>query len=98
MPAFTFIKQQLPGDPAEPGLTMTFTTDSLAKMRENFEDFLRGAGFEPEIEEEEPEFERRLEVVDRVAAEEDWMWNDAFKSKFANHGGDMDSFTILGDK
>ena len=97
MPTFTFTKAHDYGNEmGDPSVSMTFTTDNLETLRINFEDFLRGAGFV--IEEEEVKFERKLEVVDKVQKEEDWMWNDAFKAKFANHGKDMDSFTVLGDK
>ena len=95
MPTFTFTKAHDYGNEmGDPTVSMTFTTDNLETLRINFEDFLRGAGFV--IEEEEPQLERKLKIVDKVQKEEDWMWNDAFKSKFGRT--DLDSFTILGDK
>ena len=92
MPTFTFTKSHdyRDGD-GDPNVTMTFTTDSLQTLRENFEDFIQGAGFAVKPEPEhavdrviQPEFERRLTQEDFLAKEEDWLWDDALAAKFAN--------------
>ena len=82
MPTFTFTKSHdyRDGD-GDPNVTMTFSTDSLQTLRENFEDFIQGAGFAVRPE---PEFEPRITSKDFLAKEEDWLWNDAFKAKFGN--------------
>ena len=97
MPTFSFTKTHDYRDGVgDPTVTMTFTTDSIETLRENFEDFLNGAGFVSKPEEDNiVNFERRVTKDDYVAKEEDFMWNDAFKSKFGKNT--FDNFT-LGDK
>ena len=67
----------------------------IVTERENFEDFLNGAGFVTKpVEDNVVQLDRRLTQSDYIAKESDWMWNDAFKSKF---GDNFSNFT-LGDK
>ena len=80
MPTFTFTKNHdYREDMGDSTVTMTFTTDNVEVLRANFEDFLNGAGFVTKSE----------ELSNDVIAEEDFMWDDAFTSKF---GPDVISF------
>jgi hypothetical protein len=100
MPTFTFTKSGDFREGSDPTVSMTFTTDSVEALRENFEDFLNGAGFVTKPEEDNVvPFERKLTLKDTLAKEEDWMWNDAVKSKFPNYYDTIsfEDFT-LGDK
>jgi hypothetical protein len=98
MPTFTFTKNGDYREGSDPTVSMTFTTDSVEALRENFEDFLNGAGFVTKPEEDNVvQFERKLKQTDFLAKEEDWMWNEAFKSKFGKDSISFDNFT-LGDK
>ena len=87
MPKFTLIKH--PENQYDAEVTVTFESDMLGVARGHFDDFLKASGFELplEVEEpnEEPDFEFRLTQSDRLAAEADWAWNDAFVSKFGNN-------------
>ena len=86
MPKFTLIKHRDNEFDAE--VTVTFESDMLGVARGHFDDFLKASGFEIplEVEEptEEPDFEFRLTQSDRLAAEADWVWDDAFRAKFGN--------------
>ena len=92
MPKFTLIKHAETSFDCE--VTVTFEAELLGNAQSHFDDFLKASGFEIPLEEstptEEPDFEFRLNTSDRLAAESDWMWNDAFISKFG--GGDVIQF------
>ena len=94
MPKFTLIKHADTSFDSE--VTVTFNTDLLEGAKGHFDDFLKASGFEIPLEVEEPIDELtshfRLEVSDRLAAESDWAWNDAFASKFSSHSADIISF------
>ena len=96
MPKFTLIKHAETSFDSE--VTVTFNTDLLEGAKGHFDDFLRASGFEIPLEVADPTDELnsqfRLEVSDRLAAESDWMWNDAFAAKF---GGDVISFPTRDD-
>lgn len=84
MPNFELIKY--PEFEGDSEVRMTFTTDQLQVLQENFQDFVRGAGFEVELaDDQEPDFERRLTQEDFLAKEEDYLWDDAFKHKFRDN-------------
>ena len=86
MPKFTLIKHADTSFDSE--VTVTFNTDLLEGAKGHFDDFLKASGFEIPLEadqpNEEPDFEFRLQTSDRLTAEQDWDWNDAFASKFWN--------------
>ena len=96
MPKFTLIKHAETSFDSE--VTVTFNTDLLEGAKGHFDDFLKASGFEIPLEAEkpaeEPDFEFRLQTSDRLAAEADWMWNDAFANKF---GGDIIQFPTSDD-
>ena len=96
MPKFTLIKH--PDSQFDAEVTVTFESDMLGVARGHFDDFLKASGFELPLEvetpAEEPDFEFRLQTSDRLAAEADWMWNDAFANKF---GGDIIQFPTSGN-
>ena len=96
MPKFTLIKH--PENQFDAEVTVTFEAELLGNAQTHFDDFLKASGFEVPLEEstptEEPDFEFRLNTSDRLAAEADWMWNDAFANKF---GGDIIQFPTDGN-
>ena len=72
MPKFTLTKH---GDNSfDSDVTMEFYTETLDLARAHYDDFLKAAGFElpPESGTESLEF----------PDPEDWLWDDAFASKF----------------
>ncbi len=86
MPKFTLVKH--PDNQYDAEVTVTFESDMLGVARGHFDDFLKASGFELPLEvepNEEPDFEFRLGQFDRLVAETDWAWNDAFISKFGNN-------------
>ena len=95
MPKFTLVKH--PDNAFDAEVTVTFEADMLGVARGHFDDFLKASGFEIPLEvepEQEPDFEYRLTQSDRLAAEADWSWNDAFVTKF---GGDVIEFPTNDD-
>ena len=98
MPKFTLVKH--PDNQFDAEVTVTFESDILGVARGHFDDFMKASGFEIPLEAEpteEPDFEFRLTQSDRLAAEADWEWNDAFVSKFANKNADIISFPTPDD-
>lgn len=73
MPSFSFIKH---GSDSDPSVEMTFESDCLDVVRENFEDFVRGAGFYTETELDEAK-----SISDSFAPlpEEEWDWTDSIE-------------------
>jgi len=96
MPKFTLIKHAETSFDSE--VTVTFNTDLLEGAKGHFDDFLKASGFEIPLEAEaveEPDYEFRLTQSDRLAAEQDWLWNEAFTSKFGgstSSGADIITF------
>ena len=91
MPRFTLTKH--PDNQFDAQVTVTFESDMLGVARGHFDDFLKASGFELPLEPEpteEPDFEFRLTQSDRLAAESDWEWNDAFVSKFGKKADVID--------
>ena len=72
MPRFKLIKEADSTHDAE--VVVTFDTDLVDIAAAHFHDFLKASGFELPLEEDKTEY--------FIAKEEDWMWNDAFESKF----------------
>lgn len=73
MPRFTLIKHA--DNQFDSEIKMEFEAEVLDLARAHYEDFLQGAGFElPLKTDAESDF---------IAKEEDWMWDDAFASKFS---------------
>ena len=77
MPRFTLIKH--PTNNLDSEVTVTFDAELLDTTRSHYDDFLRAAGFEIPLE-------SNSDKEDFLAKEEDWMWNDAFASKFRYDG------------
>ena len=74
MPKFTLTKH---GDNSfDSDVTMEFYTETLDLARAHYDDFLKAAGFELPMEDKEDEHEYV------VSDPEDWLWDDAFASKF----------------
>jgi hypothetical protein len=97
MPRFTLTKH--PDNQYDAQVTVTFESDMLGVARGHFDDFLKASGFELPLEpepNEEPDFEFRLTQSDRLVAESDWAWNDAFVSKFG-HKADVIDFPTNDD-
>ena len=81
MPHFTLIKHA--DSQYDADVTMEFDAEVLDLARAHYEDFLQASGFEiPLPDEEEDDFNPRLTNADFLALEKDYMWNDAFESKF----------------
>ena len=78
MPRFTLIKH--PENKYDTEVTVTFECEMVDVAKAHYEDFLQGAGFS--LPNDAP-FERKLTQDDFLAREEDWMWDDAFASKFS---------------
>ena len=66
------------------GVTVShsFEAEVLPEILKRFNDFVEGSGFV--LPEEEDTFEFRVTADDFVAKEEDFMWDDAFASKFGD--------------
>jgi len=64
---------------------MTFTAEMVDVAKAYFDDFLKASGFELPLD-EDPEFERKITTEEFLAAQEDWLWDDALASKFRNDG------------
>ena len=74
MPKFTLIKH---GDnDFDSEVTMEFYTETLDLARAHYDDFLKASGFELPTENETVTF--------NVPDPEDWLWDDAFASKFSD--------------
>ena len=73
MPSFSFTKH---GSDSDPSVTMTFESDCLDVVRENIEDFIRGAGFYTETELEEA---RHISDSFAPLPEPDWDWTDSIE-------------------
>ena len=65
------------------GVTVShsFEAEVLPEIQKRFNDFVEGSGFV--LPEEEDSFEFRVTADDFVAKNDDWMWDDAFASKFS---------------
>ena len=90
MPRFTLTSQD-----EDTGLlvTVTFTSDFLPEVNERFDQFLRASDFD--LPYNEDGFERRITQEDFVAKEEDYLWDDAIKSKFSSDNVvNLQSFTL----
>lgn len=77
MPRFTLIKH--PDGQYDSEVTVSFECEMVDVAKAHFDDFLQGAGFS--IPDDAP-FEYKLTKADFIAAEEDYMWDEAFESKF----------------
>jgi len=74
MPKFTLIKH---GDNSfDSDVTMEFYTETLDLARAHYDDFLRASGFELPMEDKKDEHDYV------IPDPEDWLWDDAFASKF----------------
>ena len=74
MPKFTLTKH---GDNSfDSDVTMEFYTETLDLARAHYDDFLKASGFELPIEGKEDEHDYV------IPDPEDWLWDDAFASKF----------------
>ena len=72
MPKFTLIKH---GDnDFDSEVTMEFYTETLDLARAHYDDFLQAAGFEL--------MPKGGATTLNIPDPEDWLWNDAFESKF----------------
>ena len=60
----------------------SFEAEVLPEIQKRFNDFVEGSGFV--LPEEEDTFERRITTDDFVSKNDDWMWDDAFASKFGD--------------
>ena len=78
MPRFTLIKH--PTSKLDSEVTITFDAELLDVARNHYDDFLKAAGFEIPLEEDK--FEFKITEDEFVAREEEWLWDDAFASKF----------------
>mgnify|MGYP000117545088 CR=1 FL=1 len=83
MPHFTLIKHA--DSQYDADVTMEFDAEVLDLARAHYEDFLQASGFELPLPEEEEDFNSRLTNADFLALEQDYMWNDAFESKFGKN-------------
>ena len=87
MPNFRLIKEAEFSHDSE--VVMTFDTDMLDVAMAHYKDFLKASGFELP-DEDNPSFKENAETFAqsflKIQKEEDWMWNDAFESKFRNDG------------
>ena len=83
MPRFELIKH--PSNDYDSAVSMTFTAEMVDVAKAYFDDFLKASGFELPLD-DEPEFKLTLTTEDFLAAQEDWLWDDAFASKFRNAG------------
>lgn len=63
-------------------ISHSFDAEVLPEIRKRFNDFVEGSGFV--LPEEEDSFEFRVTTDNFVAKEEDYMWDDAFASKFGD--------------
>ena len=81
MPRFTLIKH--PDGQYDSEVTVSFECEMVDVAKAHFDDFLQGAGFS--LPDEAP-FEFKVSSTDFLAAEEDYMWNEAFDFKFGNDG------------
>jgi hypothetical protein len=79
MPRFTLTKH--PDGQYDSEVTVSFECEMVDVARAHFDDFLQGSGFS--LPDDAP-FETKISFDDYVAKEEDWMWNDAFASKFSS--------------
>ena len=85
MPKFTLIKHSEHTFDSE--VTVTFEGEVLDVVQAHVNDFLKASGFEiPDNEARNDFFMSLTAGNDFIAKEEDWMWNDAFESKFRNDG------------
>lgn len=88
MPKFTLIKH--PEHTFDSEVTVTFEGEVLDVVQAHVNDFLKASGFEiPDPEVNNDPF--RLNNEDFVAKTEDWMWDDAFHSKFMMNDGPVGS-------
>ena len=78
MPRFTLIKHA--SNKLDSEVTVTFDAELLDVARSHYDDFLKAAGFELPIEEDE--FEFKITENEFLAREEEWLWDDALASKF----------------
>jgi len=84
MPRFTLIKH--PDHENDSEVTVSFSSELLPHCQEVYEDFLKAAGFEIPIDEPKLDLDKIVLSDDYIASEDDWMWTDAFESKFRNDG------------
>ena len=94
MPHFTLIKHA--DSQYDADVTMEFDAEVLDLARAHYEDFLQASGFELPLPEEEEDFNSRLTNADFLALEQDYMWNDAFESKFGTQATERTNDGILG--
>ena len=79
MPRFTLIKH--PDGQYDSKVEVSFECEMVDVAKAHFDDFLQGSGFS--LPDDAP-FEPKLGDDDFLAKEEDYMWDDAFYSKFMN--------------
>ena len=79
MPRFTLIKH--PDGQYDSKVEVSFECEMIDVAKAHFDDFLQGSGFS--LPDDAP-FEPKLGDDDFLAKEEDYMWDDAFYSKFMN--------------
>ena len=63
-------------------ITYTFESEYLPGVQQQVDKFLEASGFV--LPEEEDDFEFRVKSDDFLAAEEDYMWDEALVSKFGD--------------
>lgn len=78
MPKFTLIKH--PEHETDAKVKVTFSTEFYPNCREFFDDFMKASGFEV------PDPEANTDDFISPINNDDWLWNDAFDSKFRNDG------------
>ena len=81
MPRFKLVKE--PETTHDSEVVVSFDTDLVDIATAHFHDFLKASGFELPTEEM---IEGKTEINSRIVSEDDWMWDDAFESKFRNDG------------
>lgn len=89
MPKFTLTKH--PDNQFDAEVTVTFEAELLGTARDHYDDFLKAAGFDLPIEEPELDLTHAYNIPDPS----DWLWDDAFKQKFA--GADVIDFPTKDD-